>query len=491
MEATLLIAVIICLVVYLWFNTKGSKLPPYPRRPLPIVGHLFYLERDSRTQFKKWRKQCGDIFSINICGSLVVVLNGYDVIREAFVKTADVFSDRKIPFFDMATGLPGKGVMFSSGINWKEQRSVALSILRKFGMGKNILAEKIQDEVSCFINYLASLNGEATNIGIMTNISTSNIICSIIIGHRFDYEDKDFRYLMNRLNSTATDHSTMSVINFLPWLKYLPGDTFKAKIIVQNVKLVFGMLNHCINLKKRDDIDINDADNLIDAYIAETNKKIKNGLSTYMDDDNLRKVIIDLFNAGSETTSSAIAWFLVYMLNYPDVQDKLYQEIKDVVGKNRIPNMQDRPKLPYLNAAISETLRLGSIVPLALMHSTSEDVSFRGYEIPKGKHIVPNLDSVLHDKAIWGEDVMTFRPERFLDGSGKLLDREEMVAFGIGRRVCLGEAMAVMELFLFLSNMIQRFQFLPGNKVPRSCNDYMFGFACPPQQYEVRCVERK
>ncbi|BFZ07130.1 hypothetical protein BsWGS_10169 [Bradybaena similaris] len=491
MDVTLLVAAVICLAIYLWFNSKPSKLPPYPRRPLPIVGHLFYLEQDTRAQMKKWRKQCGDIFSINICGYPVVVLNGYDVLKEALVKKADIFSDRTFLFFDAATGFPNKGVMFSHGANWKEQRSVSLSILRQFGMGKNILADKIQEEVSCFTDYLASLGGKSTDIRIMTNISTSNVICSIIIGHRFDYDDKDFRYLMTRLNSTATDQTMLNVINFLPWLKYLPGDFFNTQKFIENVNVVFGMLNKFVNLKKRDDVSASDADNLIDAYIAGKNTKVKNGLSTYMDDDNLRKVIIDLFNAGSETTSTTITWFLVYMLNYPEIQEKLYQEIKHVVGTDRLPNMQDRSKLPYLNAAILETLRLASIVPLSLLHATSEDVTFRGYEIPKGTHIIPNLDSVLHDKAIWGEDVMTFRPERFLDSSGKLLDREEMVAFSIGRRVCLGEALAVMELFLFLSNMIQRFQFLPGNKAPPSCTDYIFGIACPPKPYEVQCVERK
>lgn len=85
---------------------------------------------------------------------------------------------------------------------------------------------------------------------------------------------------------------------------------------------------------------------------------------------------------------------------------------------------------------------------------------------------------------------MTFKPERFLDANGKVINREELIPFGIGRRMCLGEAMAQAELFLFLSNMIQKFKFLPKDKVPPKYTDYMFGFTRLPRPYEVRLVER-
>jgi cytochrome P450 family 2 subfamily J len=491
MEILLLIAAIVFLVVYLWLHRPDPSLPPFPKTPLPIVGNLFHLGENPRPQFKKWRKQYGDIFSLKMGGTLTVVLNGFDVIKEALVKKADVFSDRTPVFFDQASGLPAKGIGFSSGHNWKEQRSVALGILRKFGMGKNILAEKIQEEAKDYVNYLASLKGQPVDIRSITNISTSNVICSIIIGHRFDYNDEEFKRLIAHLNSTALDQGNVSLMNYISWLKYIPGDLFLTKKITRNVQAVFGMLTKFIAEKKREADDSVEANNLIEAYLAEKNKRVNSGIPTYLDDDNLTKIIMDLFGAGTETSSTTVYWFVLYMLNYPDMQEKVYKELKEVVGTERVPNMQDKCQMPYLNATILETQRLSSIVPLSLMHMCSEDVTLRGYSIPKGTFIVPNLDSVLHDKAIWGEDVMTFKPERFLDDNGKVQDREELISFGIGRRVCLGEAMARMELFLLITNLVQRFKFLPKDKTPPSMKDYEFGLTCSPLRYEVRLVERK
>lgn len=396
-----------------------------------------------------------------------------------------------INFFFQASGIPGKGVAFSSGHYWKEQRSVALTILRKFGMGKNILADRIQDIVSSYVDYLARLKGNPIDIRTMTNISACNVICSIIIGHRFDYDDKEFHKLIAHLNSTALDQKNVSLINYIPWLKYLPGDLFMAKKITINVQAVLNMLKKFIAAKSRNIVDSNDAENFIEAYLLEKKKKVEAGVSTYLDDDSLTKIINELFGAGTETTSTTIYWCVLYMLNYPDVQEKVHQELMEHVGSHRVPNMQDKTKLNYLNAVIMETQRLASIVPLSLLHLCSENVTLNGYTIPKGTYIVPNLDSVLHDKTIWGKDAMSFKPERFLDSTGKLQDREELIPFGIGRRVCLGEALAKMELFLFLSNMFQRFQFLPKDKSPPSCTEYRFGLTCAPQSYEVRMVPRK
>lgn len=389
-----------------------------------------------------------------------------------------------------ATGLGGKGVIFASGTLWKEQRSVSLSILRAFGMGKNVLAEKIQEEVGCYVEYLAGLKGKPTDIRVMTNISTSNIICSILIGRRFEYDDEKFQDFIHKLGSVVGDQGMVSAVNFIPWLKKLPGDFFKAKKIAMSSRAIIDMLASVMNVKKRHVEDSNDVSNMIDAYIIERNKKLKAGVCTTLDDENLLKIINDLFGAGTETTSTTIYWCILYILNNPQVQDKVYDEIKHNIGTERTPTIQDKTQLTYLNAVIMETQRLANIVPLSVTHMSSEEATLRGYTLPKGTWVVPNLDSVLHDKDIWGEDVMTFRPERFIDNCGKLKNPDEFIPFSIGRRACLGESMAKMELFLFLSNMFQRFRFLPPNPYGVPPLTYTFASVVSPQAYQVRAVQR-
>ncbi|CAG5115332.1 unnamed protein product [Candidula unifasciata] len=486
---TWIVSVVVILAIYIWLQRPDPRLPPSPVRALPIVGHILSMSRDTRSQLRAWRHCCGDIYSLYMGNTLVVVLNGYDLIKEALVTRADIFSDRPSLFVDMASGLPKLGILFSNGAVWKEQRSVSLSILRSFGMGKNVLAEKIQEEIDCYMEVLADLKGECTDIEVFTSISISNIICSILLGQRFDYEDKTFQDLIHKSRDLVSEQEAVSLINFFPWLNFLPGDLFKAKKLRVSYVSLINMFSDVLNEKKHFS-DSNDVSNFIYAYINKRNQKIQSGISTSLDDQNLVKTMCDLFGAGTETTSTTIYWCILYILNHQKVQDKVYDEIKNKVGTFRTPTIHDKSQLTYLNAVIMETQRLASIAPVALPHQCSEEVTLKGFTIPKGTMILPNLDSVLHDKDTWGEDAMSFRPERFIDNDGKLKNPEQFIQFGIGPRACLGESLAMMELFLFLSNMFQRFQFLPPNPCSIPPLAYKTGVVVSPLGYEVRVVKR-
>nr|KAG5689223.1 hypothetical protein BaRGS_014879 [Batillaria attramentaria] len=117
---------------------------------------------------------------------LTVVLNGHKVIKEALVKQADVFSDR--PEIGVAFVVSGeKGVVSASGAEWKTVRKACVEILREFGMGKNLLAEKIQEEVTEYIRTIASKDGQPFDMTPLTQISVSNNICSILYGNERRY----------------------------------------------------------------------------------------------------------------------------------------------------------------------------------------------------------------------------------------------------------------------------------------------------------------
>ena len=140
---------------------------------------------------------------------------------------------------------------------------------------------------------------------------------------------------------------------------------------------------------------------------------------------------LDLFGAGTDTTSTALSWSILFLIRHVSVQDKCYSEICEVVGTERLPCIQDRPKMTYVEATIMECLRLGNVTPLGIHHTPSKDVIFRGYLIPHGVFIVPNLSSVLSDGSTW-KDPDVFRPERFIGQDGKLRKRQELIPFGIG-----------------------------------------------------------
>ncbi|XP_059152551.1 cytochrome P450 2C15-like [Physella acuta] len=491
---TVWILLALCLLAswYWYSHNSGTSLPlpPTPGVALPLVGHLYLLEKNPRRQFKRWADSLGSIFRLRLGSDTVMVLNNYDVIKEALVKQGKIFSDRKPgAFLVKYSQHHDKGVVLSSGENWREQRSTSLTILRDFGMGKNILAEKISEEVEIYVKELASTNGKPVDLKTITNISVSNIICSVIFGKRFEFSDPKFVRMMSIFNDVVRNASGTQILNFFPVLKYFPFDLFGANKLLRIISEVRLFVRNIVN-EIRQTCDSDNVDSFVVAYLNEKKKKEEAGQQTYLDDVNLVRNIDNLFLAGTETTSTTILWSLVFVLQNPETQQKIYQQIKDHVGTERVPNMSDHASLTYLNAFIMETQRMASLVPFSVPHLCNQDTVLAGFRIPKGSVIFPNLDSVLKDEKIWG-DPENFRPERFLDEQGNLIKREELIPFSIGRRICLGESLAKMELFLFLSSMFQRFEFLPADGVSAPEVHEVFGGAVSPSLYEVRCIDRR
>lgn len=478
------------LVKYLLTSSAPPNIPPFPARAYPIFGHLPYLKNGSREQMDRWNKSTGDIFSLYFGSRLVIVLNSFDVLYQAFVKNGDTLSDRPPSAFIVNSANFNKGIVNSSGHIWKEQRTVSLHILRSFGMGKNILAEKVSEEVSAYLNALEQLGGKPLEARTLTITAVSNIICSIIVGKRFEYDDVYFTKFMDIMNEQVRLFAANSLATVFRFVHYLPGDLFNAKKRTLNFhEIQTYFCEHYIN-KTESEYDENNLENFISAYLSEMKKMERQGKLSSLDRSNLARVLGNLFVAGSETTSTTLLWFMVYMINFPDIQAKVFQEIKEVVGTERAPAMQDRTKLNYTNAVILETQRLASIVPLGVPHYSNKDTTIKGYTIPAGTTILSNLDAVLLCADTW-KDPLDFRPERFLDAQGNVTQPEQFVVYSIGRRVCLGEALARMELYLFVSGLVQRFELLPGQPGQPPLRKSDNGITSPPVKFQVCFKDRR
>ncbi|XP_025098155.1 cytochrome P450 2J2-like [Pomacea canaliculata] len=357
-------------------------------------------------------------------------------------------------------------------------------------MGKNVLAVKIEEEVKEYIRVISESQGQPLDLKHLTQASVSNNMCSILFGKRFEYDDDVFGNNLRLMDAIAHDAGAGATVTSMPLLRHLPGDYFKLQRFVDNMRLVLHKFIKPFVDEHYRRSEEGTVDDFIGAYIREIHhhRNSQSG-SPHINDVNLLKLVFDILIAGSETTSTAILWTLVYFLHHPDVQDKCYEEIHRVVGTERAPTIQDRPQLVYMEAVIMEVLRYGNVAPLSVPHATSCDVEFGGYKIPKGTLVIPNLDSVMRDPETWG-DPDRFRPERFIGEDGKLWRPEEFIPFSMGRRICLGETIARMALLLYISTMVQHFRFLPPETGELPSLQGLLGASHSPKHFKVRSVPR-
>ncbi|KAF4096331.1 cytochrome P450 2D6 isoform X2 [Onychostoma macrolepis] len=151
--------------------------------------------------------------------------------------------------------------------------------------------------------------------------------------------------------------------------------------------------------------------------------------------------------------------------------------------------MDDRDKLSYTYTTVNEFQRCANIVPSGVFHEMTRPTNLRGYNIPKGTEIFTNLRAILSDKEHW-KYPDTFNPENFLDGNGQFFKSESFLPFSLGPRVCLGETLAKMELFLFITSLLQRIRFSwpPGAKWPAM--NGIVRLVRSPEPFNIICHSR-
>nr|XP_056712809.1 cytochrome P450 2K1-like [Euleptes europaea] len=463
-----------------FWNASRRDLPPGPR-PWPLIGnlHLVDLKRPYRTMYKL-SKQYGPVFSFQLGSQKTVVLAGYETVKEALVNQADAFAERAaIPIFENMS--EGYGVIFSHGENWKVMRRFTLTTLRDYGMGKRTIEDKIVEECHFLIHKFESYQGKPFETTEIMNAAVANVIVSILLGQRFEYEDPTFlrlQYLIDEL-ARLSGSPSITLYNMFPALGFLSG---ARKTILHNMDVLHAFIQATF-IEHLKELDENDQRSFIDTFLIRQQEKNKNKVNEFYHIRNLRTLVSNLFVAGMETTSTTLRWALLLMTKYPEIQNKVQEEITTVIGSAQ-PQIEHRSKLPYTDAVIHEVQRFANILPMNLPHATTANVTLKGYFIPKGTHIIPLLYSVLYDESQW-EKPLHFYPEHFLDSEGKFVKRDAFMPFSAGRRMCVGETLAKMELFLIFASLLQRFTFQPAPGTSKEDLDLTpaVGFTTPPMSY--------
>ncbi|XP_061095953.1 cytochrome P450 2J2-like [Conger conger] len=478
----LLFLLVFLLIFDILKNKNPPNFPPGPL-PLPFLGDIF-TSVDFRT-IAKLAGEYGNVFSLRKGSEKIVFVSGYKMVKEALVTQGENLADRPVlPLFHEI--FKGLGITITNGHLWKSQRKFANIHLKYFGEGKKTLMTFIQQECHYVCQAMKEEQGRPFDPELTMNNAVSNIICSVVFGHRFEYSDARFQTLLRLLTEAIFLLGTprAKLYDAFPGLlKYLPGP---HQTIFSNFVTILDLINEEIE-KHKEDWDPSDPRDYIDTYLGEIGTK-KDDVEAGFSIESLTYGAMEMFAAGTETSATTLRWGFVFLMKNPEIQKKVQDEIDNVIGQSRQPTMADRANMPYTDAVIHETQRMANIVPLGFPKMTRKDTMFGEHFIPKGMTVVTCLSSVLSDEHEW-ETPTTFNPGHFLDSQGQFRRRKAFLPFSAGKRVCIGEQLARMELFLFFTSLLQRFTFSPPPGVEPSLEGQL-GFTYSPRSFQMCALDR-
>ncbi|XP_009874515.1 PREDICTED: cytochrome P450 1A4-like [Apaloderma vittatum] len=298
-------------------------------------------------------------------------------------------------------------------------------------------------------------------------VSVANVICAICFGKRYDHNDQELLNIVNFNNEFGDVAASGNPADFIPVLQYLPSRTMQ---LFKDINMRFNLFVQKIVREHYTSFDKDHIRDITDSLIEHCQEKsVGEDFHVPLSNEKIINIVNDLFGAGFDTVTTALSWSLMYAALYPDIQKKIQEELDQTIGRERRPRLSDRGKLPYTEAFILEMFRHSSFLPFTIPHSTTKATVLNGYYIPKDTCVFINQWQVNHDEKLW-KDPSTFNPERFLNAAGTEINRTEsdkVLAFGLGKRRCIGESIGRWEVFLFLATVLQQLDIslCPGEEV--------------------------
>ncbi|XP_076355447.1 cytochrome P450 2B11-like isoform X2 [Tachypleus tridentatus] len=294
---------------------------------------------------------------------------------------------------------PPLGIIQDEGKQWQKNRRFTLHTLRDFGFGKLSLEGRIQEITKDILNTLRETKEMPYDVSILLANSTANVICSLMFDKHYDHQNPEFIKLRNLTQKFLYTLPGVTALIPMSYMKYLPSFLFPTFNTMSGIKKEFHEFVGNIIREHESTFQETNLRDYVDVYLEQKYRAENEGrtIENTFIVERLKAISLNMFLAGTETTSNTLYWGMKLMTLHQDIQDRIYKEIVEVVGKERLPSTADRNNMPYTEAAIMEIQRFSNLVPLGIAHTNP------------------------------------------------------------GKRICLGEALAKMELFLFFTAVLQQF----------------------------------
>ncbi|KAL7224048.1 hypothetical protein ACSBR1_025492 [Camellia fascicularis] len=435
--------------------TKPQNLPPGPT-PLPIIGNLLKLGSKPHKSLAELAKTHGPIMTLKLGHITTVVISSSTIAKEVLQKQDLAFSTRSVPNSLYAYDQYQYSVVWLPiSERWRSLRKVMnLNIFagNKLDIYQHLRCQKIQELLTSV--HKSGQEGVAVDIGqaaFKTSLNLlSNTIFSVDLADPNEDSGEEFRDLVLNIMELI---GKPNLVDYFPELAKIDpqGIRRRMKGSFEKVLRLFGRLIDERLEKRRLGKTVGN-DDLLDVLL---NISEENG--DEIDRTQIERLCMDLFNAGTDTTSSTVEWAMTELLRNPEVVKKAKVELENVIGKGKSIEESDVGRLPYLQAIVKETLRIHPPAPFLIPREVNTDVEVSGYKIPKGTKVLVNAWAISRDPNTW-PNATSFMPERFLDSEIDFRGRDfEFIPFGAGRRICPGLPLAIRMIPLMLGSLINSF----------------------------------
>ncbi|KAJ3870814.1 cytochrome P450 [Lentinula edodes] len=498
MSIGIFVTLILTSILFLWYYhhsyQSGIKLPlpPGPRK-LPLLGNTLDMPAtDQHIIFSQWAEQYGsDILHLKVAGGDYIILNSYEAVIDLLDKRSAIYSSR--PHFTMLQDLVGwKGdlLFMSSGKVLNAHRKLFHQGRFKFHP-TNSAIHRIHEKraLGIFLNSLIDTPEEwVSHIKQMIGAIIIGVAYGVQVQPKDDPNITAASKMYSVLNAASVPGAFL--VDILSFLKYVPA-WFPGASFKQKAKAWYGIRNATIRPPfmqvKQALIDGTANDSFTSRCLANAEHFNPDSDSDCLSEEEemIMQTAGTLYEGGADTGKTALQTFLLAMMCFPDAQHAAQEELDHVIGQKRLPDYQDLDDpatLPYVRAIILECLRWQTVVPLGKYTTQSQSVphlidtedTYKGYYIPRGSIILPNVWGILRDKRKYGPTASTFDPKRWLlqtfDDKGKVqreLDSDMMehdpipISFGFGRRVCPGQHMALSTFQINVASLLHCFNINP------------------------------
>ncbi|KAD3069190.1 hypothetical protein E3N88_37070 [Mikania micrantha] len=457
----------ISIITYAIFisGRRDSRLPPGPSH-FPIIGNLLHLGEQPHISLATLAKRYGPLMSLKLGSKTAIVVSSPDIAKEFFQKQDHLFSSRSVPETGRALDHDKYSMVFLPvGDQWRRLRRISKEYLLSMQRldATETLRQKKVEELLDHVNYCCT-NEKAVNIGGVAFTTLLNVLSNFMFSMDLaQYDSLSSQEFKDDAWGIVDVLGKSNISDFFPILKPFDPQGLKrlGTVYANRILNIFDtIIDHRLQTRSASSTN----NDVLEWLLNLT----KNNESEWSQND-IRHFFLDLFIAGTDTTSTTLEWAMAELIHNPDKLKTARSEVIKHIGNNKnLIEKLDFTQIPYIHAVIKETFRLHPPAPFLVPRQAIQDVKIQSFMVPKNAQILCNVWAMGRDQKVWSHPE-TFMPERFLDVNVDYKGQNfELIPFGGGKRICPGLNIAHRMLHIMLGSLIYNFDWrLEGNMRPQ------------------------